>query len=96
MNVTVEQAGSYVQIAHKLRIQGRKDLNGTQHVGLRGATPETNIRPRDTRTGRYTDSDDELTLIELREGDPVDVMALLAAGAIRPHVRKGEHGQASL
>lgn len=82
--VTAAQAGIYRQIAHKLRIQGRRDLNGPEHAGTsRGATSETNVRPRE-RGGRYLDSDAAPTLIELRAGDPVDVESLLRSGALQP------------
>jgi hypothetical protein len=85
MSVTKAQAGTYVQIAHKLRIQGRKDLNGpTVGAGLKGATEETNFRPRHEKTGQYQD-ETEPTLIDLREGDQVDVESLIAAGGLRPY-----------
>ena len=80
--VTKAQAGVYRQITYKLRVQGRTDLNGPTMPEVRGNTPETNIRPRDEETGVYSDSAKQPTLLELREGDPVDVQSLLDAGGI--------------
>ena len=72
-SVTAEQAGVYRQLAHKLRIQ-------------KAGTPDrVSERPRHERTRRYLDSDAEPTLVELREGDQVDVPALLAIGGIAPY-----------
>ena len=67
--VTAEQAGTYRQLAHKLRIQGR--------------VPETSERPRHQKSRRFLD-DKEPTLIAFAEGDPADVARLLAIGAIEP------------
>ena len=68
--VTSQQARTYVQIAHRLRIQ-------------RGPGKPDNVseRPREQKTGRYTDSDAP-TLITFHRGDLADVESLLANGAI--------------
>ena len=66
--VTAEQAGTYRQVTHKLRVQGR--------------VPETSERPRSTRGAkRYLDLDNP-TLITFKEGDVADVPRLLRMGAI--------------
>ena len=72
--VSAEQAGVYRQFAHKIRIQNRP-----------GETDRLSERPRHEKSRRYLDSDAEPTLIELREGDPVDVPFLLAIGGIAPY-----------
>lgn len=71
--VTAEQAGTYIQVAKKLRINhpGRPDV--------------VSARPTDPRTRQLTDDPDTApTLVTLSEGDVVDVPALLATGGIRP------------
>lgn len=70
MGNLVEHEKTYIQIAHRLRIQ-------------RGpGKPDTvSERPREQKTGRYTDTDAP-TLIALHKGDLADVDSLLALGAI--------------
>ena len=66
-----EQAGTYLQIAHKVRINrpGRPDL--------------VSNRPRNIQTGVYLDADAP-TLVTLEEGDMADFDMLLKVGVIRP------------
>jgi hypothetical protein len=67
--VTAEQAGLYRQITHRLRFE-------------RPGSPEVvSERPRDKKTRRYLDEDG--TVVELREGDRVDVPFLLQIGGIQ-------------
>lgn len=76
MAVTKAQAGTYRQIAHRLRIH---DATGASR---------DSERPRAGTRGNwrhYLDSDDEPTLLELREGDRVDIESLMRAGAIVPY-----------
>lgn len=72
--VTKEQAGVYRQVAHRLRIQGAP-----------GKPDRISERPRHKASRRFLDSDEDPTLVKLREGDPVDVDFLLGIGAIEPH-----------
>lgn len=72
VRVSAEQAGTYLQIAHRLRIQGR--------------VPETSERPRsDGKSRRFLDEGPGKapTLITFAEGDHADVPRLLRAGAIQ-------------
>lgn len=69
MSVTPEQAGTYRQIAHKLRIQAGP-----------GKPDRLSERPR-ARSGRYLDEDNP-TMVELYEGDLVDVPSLIQQGGL--------------
>ena len=84
MPVTAEQAGTYKQIAHRLRI------HDAQGVSVNHERPRTGTKGD---WGAYLDSDEEPTLITLNAGDQVDVPALLSAGGIQPYTnpraRKG-------
>ena len=69
--VTPDEAGTYRQLSHRLRISGRRE----------GRVSE---RRRDERSGRFLDSDEEPTLITFAVGEPVDIPFLLQIGAIAP------------
>ncbi len=68
----------YRQIAHRLRIHRAE---GGERVSER---PREGSREKGW--GKFLDSDDAPTLVELDEGDQVDVTALLRSGAIQPYI----------
>lgn len=78
--------GTYIQIAHRLRIQrgpGRPDkLSERPRAGS-----------RERGWGAFTDSPDKPTLITFDEYDQVDVDALLRSGAIVPYTPKRKEGK---
>lgn len=75
MTVTAAQAGStYRLLTAGIRVQrgaGNPDLVAT--------------RPRNSRTGPFTDSEAKPTLVTFAEGDQADIEFLLRIGAIAPH-----------
>lgn len=88
--VSKEQAGTYRQLAQRLRVQ-------------RGAGQPDAIleRPRDKRTKTFLDGDSP-TLVTFAAGDQVDVAFLLSIGALatynppqpaRPPAKEGGRGE---
>lgn len=73
VTVTAEQAGTYRQIVEKLRVQRGP-----------GKPDTTSVRPRNQKTGRWLDSDQDPTLIVLHKGDQADIEFLVRIGALAP------------
>lgn len=84
MTVTKEQAGTYRQIADILRWR-RADRSRVESV-----------RPgRTEKDPEYTDSIEKPTLIELKEGDEVDVETMLRQRAIARVEKAGKGPRAT-